>query len=99
VASGEQQLFDVINSDPRNFEALDVLASYNEQLNKPAVAIGYRNKIVAIDPFNYQNYLALAQDEEVVGDKGAAKYNFNKVLVIAPKSAEAKKASTAIQAL
>ena len=56
---GLVELQKVYNSDKRNDDALDLLATYNFQLGKVDIAIGYREKIIPLNPWNAKNYLLL----------------------------------------
>jgi len=58
-------LNEVVKSDPRNYEALNVLASIYEQTNRLPEAAPIRKKMQVLDPFNPKNDQALARDEGV----------------------------------
>jgi tetratricopeptide (TPR) repeat protein len=59
VQEGIQELESLVKSDPRNIDALNVLAEFSVQLGKIDDAITYRSKLSELDPWNAKNYLAL----------------------------------------
>jgi len=62
---GIAMLNEVVKSDPRNYEALNILASIYEQTNRLPEAAPIRKQMQALDPFNPKNDQALARDEGV----------------------------------
>lgn len=58
----------VIAKEPRNQDALDLLASYYHELKKPSDAVNLRLKIVKLDPYNAKNYYKLGILYKSVGD-------------------------------
>jgi O-antigen ligase len=99
IASGEQQISDVIAADPRDFEALDMLASIYEQLNQQAKAIPVRQSILKLDPYNYISMLSLAGDYAGTGEKVAARNIYNQILTFASATPEGAKAKAALATL
>jgi O-antigen ligase len=59
IQEGMQELEGLVNSNPRNIDALNVLAEFSVQLGKIDDAINYRIRISELDPWNAKNYLAL----------------------------------------
>ena len=68
IAQGNQLLHEVVQSDSRNYEALDVLSAICEQTNKLAQAIPFRKQMVALDPYNQKLLLKLGEDLKASGD-------------------------------
>lgn len=54
--------------NPRNLDALRILASTYEQIKKLPEAIRFREKLSVLDPWNAANYLALGKDYKAQGD-------------------------------
>lgn len=65
---GEKILLDVIEDDPRNLDALTILAEYNKGLGQMNKAISYRLEIAKFDPWNAKNYYQLGLLYKSVGD-------------------------------
>lgn len=59
IQEGIQELESLVKSNPRNIDALNVLAEFSVQLGKIDDAITYRSKLSELDPWNAKNYLAL----------------------------------------
>jgi tetratricopeptide (TPR) repeat protein len=59
VDEGMKNLNEIVERDPRNLDALNVLAEFSIQLGKFDDAIKYRSQIAKLDPWNAKNYLAL----------------------------------------
>ncbi len=59
IQEGMQELEGLVKSNPRNIDALNVLAEFSVQLGKIDDAINYRIRISELDPWNAKNYLAL----------------------------------------
>jgi tetratricopeptide (TPR) repeat protein len=59
IQEGMQELENLAKSNPRNIDALNVLAEFSVQLGKIDDAINYRIQISELDPWNAKNYLAL----------------------------------------
>jgi len=68
VDEGMSLLKQVNAENPRNLDALNVLAEYLIQLGKFDEAIKYRQNIARLDPWNAKNYLALGSIYKQVND-------------------------------
>ncbi len=62
VDVGLQEIYIILADNPRNQDALNLLALTFEQLGNIPKAIEFREKIVLLDPWNAENYLALGID-------------------------------------
>jgi hypothetical protein len=69
--------------NPRNLDALLLLALTSEQLNDFPEAISYREKIAQLDPWNAKNYLALGKYYKQQGDLDKSKEMLEKILSFA----------------
>ena len=58
----------VIDKEPRNQDAKDLLANYYSELNKPSDAVDLRLKIIELDPYNAKNYYKLGMLYKSLGD-------------------------------
>jgi tetratricopeptide (TPR) repeat protein len=68
VAEGLGAIDGVIGQNPRNLDALNLMAMTQEQLgNLPRTTL-YREKIAEIDPWNAANYLALGEVYKAQGN-------------------------------
>jgi hypothetical protein len=90
---GISQLEELLENDPRNLDALDLLATYYVQLNKAAESIELRKKITLLDPYNAKNFLALGNIYKSLGDYNNMETMKIKILEVAPASEENKLAS------
>ena len=81
-------------NDPRNLDAINGLALTSEQLNKIPDAIGYREKMVKLDPWNAVNYLELGKDYKSQGDLVKSKMMLDKILSFASNNPIAEQAKT-----
>jgi O-antigen ligase len=89
IPEGKANLNAVAKTDPRSFDALNALALIDEQTKNFASAIGYRQKMTTLDPYNYQNLLQLGEDLKNTGDKAGAKAIIARINAFAPKTQEA----------
>jgi hypothetical protein len=64
---GIELLKNALAKNPRNLDALNLLASYYSELKKPDLAIDLRLKIVALDKYNAKNYYKLGLDYKSIG--------------------------------
>jgi tetratricopeptide (TPR) repeat protein len=83
----------IAQNDPRNLDALNSIATVNEQINKLSTAITAREKIIALDPWNAANYLQLGKNYKTQGDLVKSSQMLEKILSFAsnhPISAQAK---------
>jgi O-antigen ligase len=90
---GLDVLKEVIESDPRNLDALTSLAEFNQQLGNLDEIIKYRLQIAEYDPFNATNYLQLGRSYKLNGDLAKMNEMRVKILSFAPDTEEAKQAS------
>jgi O-antigen ligase len=58
-----------ISKDPRNLDAINLLANYYFELNLPEKAIPLRLRIIELDPFNAKNYYQLGLIYKLQGDE------------------------------
>jgi O-antigen ligase len=87
-----------IKTDPRDYGALAMEASFYEQLHQYPKAITNRLKMFTLDPWGAQNLLVLGQDYIAVGDKASAKLYGQKIVAMAPKTTQAQQAKTVLGA-
>jgi tetratricopeptide (TPR) repeat protein len=80
----------VYSADPRNLDALRLLASTSEQVKEVTKAIEYRNNIARLDPWNAENYLQLGRLYKSIGDTGGMELILSKILSFAPNSDQGK---------
>ena len=57
-----------ITKNPRNLDALNLLASYYSELKKPELAIELRLRIAELDQYNAKNYYKLGLDYKSIGN-------------------------------
>jgi hypothetical protein len=79
-------------ADPRNLEALNYLAVFNEYNSNFALSIKYRNEIAKLDPWNSKNLLQLGRSYKVTGDIEGMKSALNAILSFDQISPEANNA-------
>jgi O-antigen ligase len=84
----------VLESDPRNLDALTLLASASEQSRDLNRAIEYRLKIANLDPWNAVNYLQLGRYYKSTGDSTKMNEMLNKIISFAPNTDQAKAAKS-----
>ena len=84
----------IYENDPRNIDAIRLLALTYEQLTKIPEAITFRIKLAKLDPWNADNYLELGKDYKFQGDLGNSKVMLNKILSFASNDPIAAKAKT-----
>jgi O-antigen ligase len=92
TTEGLAALKEVIESDPRNLDALTSLAEFNQQLGDIEEIIKYRLQIAQYDPFNATNYLQLGRSYKLTGDVAKMNEMRSKILSFAPNTEEAKQA-------
>lgn len=68
IDEGLKVLTEVIEKDPRNLDALNLLAEYFQQLGNLNAANKYREQISRFDPYNAANYLQLGLNYKNEGD-------------------------------
>jgi len=69
-----------IKSDPRDYAAYSMEASFYEQLHQFPKAIDARLKMYSLDPWGAQNAMTLANDYLTAGDKNSAKIYWQKIV-------------------
>ena len=72
-------------NDPRNLDALNLLAQISKQMNEIEKAIKYRIDISALDEFNALNYLELGRLYKIQGNQPQSQYMLDKILSFASK--------------
>ena len=92
------QINNEIKSDPRDYGAYGMEASFYEQLHQYNKAIPARLKMFELDPWGAQNLLTLGQDYLAVGDKASAKLYGQKIIAMAPKTPQAQQAHSQLGA-
>lgn len=65
---GLQRLKSVIQDNPRNFDALNLIAGLSEEFGLTDEAIDFRVRISLLDPWNAKNYLRLGNLYKFKGD-------------------------------
>jgi tetratricopeptide (TPR) repeat protein len=69
-----------IHTDPKDYAAYSMQASFFEQLHQFPKAILARRSMYALDPWGAQNLMTLANDYLVAGDKSSARIYWQKIL-------------------
>jgi O-antigen ligase len=77
-----------ITRNSRNLDALNLLASYYTELEKPELAVDLRLKIMDLDPHNAKNYYQLGLNYKSLGDYVNMEKMKNKVLSFAKDTPE-----------
>lgn len=93
INEGITELERIVESDSRNFGALDLLATYYSQMNEIKLAIQKRESITAIEPWNLTNYYKLGLLYKIAGDNNNVTVIRNKIYAISPNSEIAKLAA------
>ncbi len=83
---------DSIRKDPRDLQALAVMAIYGEITTDYQSAIGYRKKIEVLDPWNAKNQLKLVRLFYAVGDSNSAQVYYQKIMDFAANTDVGKQA-------
>jgi O-antigen ligase len=68
AADGIEVLNTAISRDPRNQDAINLLASYYFELKQPEKALKLRLRIIELDPYNAKNYYQLGVIYKTLGD-------------------------------
>jgi len=89
IEEGKSDLKAVFARDARSFDALNTLAVIDEQTRVFADAVGYRQKIAVLDPWNYKNLLQLGEDLKAMGNNAGAKSVIAAIDAFAPHTQEA----------
>jgi O-antigen ligase len=93
VKEGLVEVKKISVNDPRNLDALLMLALTYEQLNDLPNAIIYRENLAKLDPWNASNYLELGRDYKFKGDLVKSQKILDKILSFAPTGTIADQAS------
>jgi O-antigen ligase len=83
VDEGIKYLEVIHKNDPRNLDALNVLAQAYESKNKIQEAIKYREKLITLNQWSAPTYLSLAKNYKSQGDVIKCKDTINKLLSFA----------------
>ena len=92
VDEGLQEIYRILADNPRNQDALNLVALTFEQLSNFPRAIEFREKIVLLDPWNAENYLALGNDYKKQGNLAKSKAMLLKILSFASTNPIAEQA-------
>jgi O-antigen ligase len=94
VEEGLTEVRELYESDPRNQDALNVLATVSENFNQTQEAITYRRSMIKLDPWNAENYFALGKNYKAIGDQDNVKAMLDMILSFAPNDPIAIKAKS-----
>ena len=83
VGEGVATLETIHNNDPRNLDAINLLALTFEAYDQIPKAIIYREKMAVLNPWNAVNYLVLGQDYKKQGDMAKTREALDKILSFA----------------
>jgi O-antigen ligase len=83
-----------ITKNPRNLDALNLLASYYSELKKPELAIELRLRIAELDQYNAKNYYKLGLDYKSIGNFADMEKMKSLVLSFASETPEGVMAKT-----
>jgi len=87
-----QRLLNLTASDPKNYDALNLLAGIYEFQHNWQAAIALHEQMAKIDPLNSANFLNLGKDYKQVGNAASAKSMIPLITAIDPNSVQAKQA-------
>ena len=90
-------LKDALRQNPRNASAYSLLAAIYDHQKQTQEAIVNREKLASLDPYGAENLLSLAYDYLITGDKKAAFENRDAILVMAPETEVARRATQLIK--
>ena len=93
VDDGLKEVYRILADNPRNQDALNLLALTFEQLSNFPKAIEFREKIVLLDPWNAENYLALGNDYKKQGNLAKSNAMLSKILSFASTKPIAEQAN------
>ena len=83
IEEGLVEVRKILIENPRNLDALNVLAKIYEQTNRIPEAVIYREKISQFDPWNAENYLSLGKLYKIQGNSLKTKAMLDKILSFA----------------
>jgi O-antigen ligase len=93
VKEGLAEVKKISVNDPRNLDALLMLALTYEQLNDLPNAIIYRENLAKLDPWNASNYLELGRDYKFNSNLVKSQEMLDKIMSFAPTGIIAEQAS------
>jgi O-antigen ligase len=103
VAGERNKAFDVLESvvakNPRNQDALFILADFNRQMMNSKEAVFYYERIAKIDPWNVTNYFSLAESQVAYGNIDGAKESIKIILSFTNKDFDKKRAAEFLSTL
>jgi O-antigen ligase/Flp pilus assembly protein TadD len=94
VSSSVTMTKELVASDSRNYDALNLLATIYEQTKRVPSAIPLRRKMIALDPFNQKILLQLGKDLKASGDVAGAKAVIPLIDAFAASTPEAAQAKS-----
>jgi O-antigen ligase len=90
-------LEDLHAEDPKSLDTLTFLASYYEMTGEINKALGMREKIAVLDPWNANNYLQMAFNYKFISDEANKKFYFDKAYSFAPNDENVIKAKLELE--
>jgi FimV-like protein len=97
VMGDQTKAFEILNEvvmkNPRNQDALFILADFKRQIKDFSDAADYFEEIAKIDPWNVTNFFSLAEAYVELGDNGKAQESLFKILDITNNYDQRKRAS------
>ncbi len=94
IDRSKEILKDILVKDPRNLNALNLLAEISERSNQIEEAIYYRESILKLDPWNARNLLQLGREYKFAGNFNAMNDMKTRILSFASQKPEAQLAVT-----
>jgi O-antigen ligase len=88
ASDGIELLNNVISKEPRNQDAMNLLANYYSELKQPDLALKLRLKIIELDPYNAKNYYQAGLIYKTFGDFTNMEKMRNKILGFARNTPE-----------
>jgi O-antigen ligase len=90
-------LEDLHAEDPNSLDTLTFLASYYEMTGEINKALGMREKIAVLDPWNANNYLQMAFNYKFISDEANKKLYLDKAYSFAPNDENVIKAKLELE--
>jgi O-antigen ligase len=75
---------DALKANPRDAQALSLLAEIYEQTNRKPEAITFRSQLVKLDPYNPDAMLALLEVQKAIGDMAGATETYDHLKSVFP---------------
>ena len=97
LSTSTELLRRVVKDDPKNVNALTMIALISENTKNYKQAIFYRYRILMLDPFGAQNLLFLEKDYLSLSDKTNALRIYDQILKLAPNTDIARQASQVLK--